>query len=229
MGVGCCVVCVGCWLCVEHVMTALLSVDCELSATECLLICIDLCASSPRTELNNSELEELKNHFQLAADSGGAAAQVQSITVSLALWLSLSLFLSGSVCLGLIPKLLFALSHTLTHSHNHTLTHLHTHTLTITCTCCYDEIKGTQDLEIYFMLILSDFLSLSLSPSHFLCLFSTCSFHGCIEMSHCIEMSCSPLRSCPFTLHTHSHNHTLTHSLSLALVAMMRSLQLFSC
>ena len=24
-----------------------------------------------------------------------------------------------------------------------------THTLTITCTCCYDEIKGTQDLKIY--------------------------------------------------------------------------------
>ena len=29
--------------------------------------------------------------------------------------------------------------------HTHTLTH----SLTITCTCCYDEIKGTQDLKIY--------------------------------------------------------------------------------
>ena len=25
----------------------------------------------------------------------------------------------------------------------------HTHTLTISCTCCYDEIKGIQDLKIY--------------------------------------------------------------------------------
>ena len=25
----------------------------------------------------------------------------------------------------------------------------HSHTLSITCTCCYDEIKGTQDLKIY--------------------------------------------------------------------------------
>ena len=31
--------------------------------------------------------------------------------------------------------------------HTHTLTH--PHTLTITCTGCYDEIKGTQDLKIY--------------------------------------------------------------------------------
>ena len=30
----------------------------------------------------------------------------------------------------------------------------HIHTFTITCTCCYDEIKGTQDLKIYLMLIL---------------------------------------------------------------------------
>ena len=27
--------------------------------------------------------------------------------------------------------------------------HSYSHTLTITCTCCYDEIKGTQDLKMY--------------------------------------------------------------------------------
>ena len=31
----------------------------------------------------------------------------------------------------------------------HTLIH-RTHTLTLTCTCCYDEIKGTQELKIYY-------------------------------------------------------------------------------
>ena len=29
--------------------------------------------------------------------------------------------------------------------HNHTITH--NHTLPITCTCCYDEVKGTQDQD----------------------------------------------------------------------------------
>ena len=37
---------------------------------------------------------------------------------------------------------------------NLTLTQSHTHTLLITCTCCYDEIKGTQDPRSILMLIL---------------------------------------------------------------------------
>ena len=43
--------------------------------------------------------------------------------------------------------------------------HSHCHTLTITRTCCYDEIKGTQDLKIYshaYSLILSFSLTFSL-------------------------------------------------------------------
>ena len=43
-------------------------------------------------------------------------------------------------------------------SHTHTLTH--SHTLLITCTCCYDEVKGTQDQD--FSCSFSDSLSLIL-------------------------------------------------------------------
>ena len=44
---------------------------------------------------------------------------------------------------------------TLTQSHTHTLTH--SHTLLITCTCCYDQLKGTQDKD--FAYSFSDSLS----------------------------------------------------------------------
>ena len=47
------------------------------------------------------------------------------------------------------------LDHASLHSHNHTLTH--SHTLLITCTCCYDQIKGTQDKD--FSYSFSDSLS----------------------------------------------------------------------
>ena len=65
--------------------------------------------------------------------------------------------------------------------------------VSISRTCCYDDIKGTQDLKIYSMLVLR-------FP---LCLFSRSLFH------------------CPSTSHSHSHTHT--HSLSLVLVVMMKS------
>ena len=45
----------------------------------------------------------------------------------------------------------------------------HTHIPTISCTCCYDEIKGIQDLKIYShadSLSLSLFLSLSVTKYH---------------------------------------------------------------
>ena len=45
--------------------------------------------------------------------------------------------------------------------YTHTITH--SHTLLITCTCCYDQIKGTQDKD--FSYSFSD--SLSLCKSHF--------------------------------------------------------------
>ena len=50
-------------------------------------------------------------------------------------------------------------THTISHSHTDTLTH--SHTLLITCTCCYDQIKGAQDKD--FSYSFSD--SPSLSPS----------------------------------------------------------------
>ena len=57
------------------------------------------------------------------------------------------------------------LSHTITHSHTHTLTH--SHTLLITCTCCYDQIKGTQDND--FSDSFFDSLSILILPSLMLC------------------------------------------------------------
>ena len=47
------------------------------------------------------------------------------------------------------------LDHASLHSHNHTLTH--SYTLLITCTCCYDQTKGTQDKD--FSYSFSDSLS----------------------------------------------------------------------
>ena len=64
-------------------------------------------------------------------------------TVCLSHTLSISVKQAHSLC-----------SHTL--SHRHRCSPL---TLTITCTCCYDEIKGTRDLKIY-----SDADSQNLSP-----------------------------------------------------------------
>ena len=59
------------------------------------------------------------------------------------------------------------------------LTHILTHSLSLTCTCCYDETKGTQDLKIYSR---ADSLSLShplsLSVCHWV---SVCLSLGCIS------------------------------------------------
>ena len=54
-------------------------------------------------------------------------------------------------------------------SHAHSL--ILSHTLTITCTCCYDEIKGTQDLKIYSH---ADSLSVCLSGFGLLRLCANC-------------------------------------------------------
>ena len=76
-----------------------------------------------------------------------------------------------------------------------------THTLTITCTYCYDEIKGTHDLKIYshadsrFSLILSLTLSLSLCPlslSHFVSALLDCCHPWLVfASSPCLSVWCS--------------------------------------
>ena len=70
-----------------------------------------------------------------------------------------------------------AVSHSAVYSYAHPLyTHTLTHSLTllITCTCCYDQIKGTQDKD--FSYSFSDSLSLC---CHSLCCLSLCCLSLC--------------------------------------------------
>ena len=56
------------------------------------------------------------------------------------------------VALSLLPHQLewriLLLDHASVHSHSHTLTH--SHTILVTCTCCYDLTKGTQDKDFSY-------------------------------------------------------------------------------
>ena len=82
-----------------------------------------------------------------------------------------------------IPRL----DHASLHSHNHTLTH--SHTLLITCTCCYDQIKGTQDKDFSFSFPDSLFLA------HFPCFFLSCS-PSLLASPLSLSFLHSPLLSC---------------------------------
>ena len=95
-------------------------------------------------------------------------------------------FISG--CLSACPST--------SHSRNHTLTH--SHTLLITCTCCCDETKGTQDQ--HFACSFSDSLSSSLSPSVFSDSLSSSVLQKMILMRICL---------CAMSDSSHSHAHTL--------------------
>ena len=56
---------------------------------------------------------------------------------------------------------------------------LHTHTLLITCTCCYDQIKGTQDKD--FSYSFSDSLSTHTVEMHSYCMICQSSAPGVID------------------------------------------------
>ena len=58
--------------------------------------------------------------------------------------------------------------------HSRPLTLSHSHTLAITCTCCYDEIKGTQDQELF---------ACSFSDSVCVCVGLVLSLYVCIRIS----------------------------------------------
>ena len=78
------------------------------------------------------------------------------------------------------PLLRQLLSHCFTtHSsalqpHTHTLTH--SHTFTISCTCCYDEIKGAQDQDLF-----------------------SCSFSDSLYPFLCLPLALYPSFSCSFS------------------------------
>ena len=84
---------------------------------------------------------------------------VVSASVSLCNSITGSLIAFRFHCLTLSHMLL---DHASLNSHNHTLPH--SHTLLITCTCCYDLTKGTQDKD--FSYSFSDSLSHMLFPHY---------------------------------------------------------------
>ena len=64
----------------------------------------------------------------------------------------------------------------------YTLTITHSHTLPITCTCCYDEIKGIQDQD--FSCSFSDSLSL------WICLSECLSLCGFVTLRYLLTIQC---------------------------------------
>ena len=86
-----------------------------------------------------------------------------SHSLSLSFSVSFIHCLFHSLSLSFTVSLIHCLSHTasLTLPLSHCLSLTHSHTLLISCTCCYDQIKGTQEKD--FSYSLSDSLSLPLS------------------------------------------------------------------
>ena len=118
------------------------------SATVCLL-CTDCCGKAILTSAVFCALITL---------CPSCSSRLQSLPPSSPLCLTLPH--PAALCLTLLQSAALCLTLSLIPSQPHTHTLTHSHTLLITCTCCYDQIKGTQDKDFSysFSLILSDSL-----------------------------------------------------------------------